>query len=187
MTDDALTQLFLQCRENDNAHTFAQIIGRSQNYAYILAYRLLLSKDEAKDVVQEAFIRTWQHRSEFNGQFKFTTWLYTIVSNLCKDRRRTVARRIQAMNRYYLWRAAGRSEDIENETEQNDMCEWILKLANELPHKQKLVFILRDLQDLDTGEISAITGQSPARIKSNLYHARKYLQQRLLVMKIMDL
>jgi len=186
MTDDPLTQLFLQCRCSDGTGEFARIIAGSQNYAYLLAYRLLLSKDEAKDIVQEAFIRVWQHRAEFNGQVKFTTWLYSIVSNLCKDRRRTLARRIQAMIRYHLWNVARTSKDIENETEQRELSGWILKLANELPDKQKLVFILRDLQDLDIGEISIVTGQSPARIKSNLYHARKFLRQRLVEMKIVD-
>ena len=90
------------------------------------------------------------------------------------------------MIRYHLWNVARTSKDIENETEQRELSGWILKLANELPDKQKLVFILRDLQDLDIGEISVVTGQSPARIKSNLYHARKFLRQRLVEMKIVD-
>jgi len=177
MVDDALTQLFLQSRsglQND----FEQVIKKSQHPAYLLAYRLLLDESDAKDMVQEAYIRAWQHRFNFDGRVKFTTWLYTIINNLCQDRRKAKTRRWRAFEIFHLWHSDRSSEDLEQGLEIKDTAQWISKLADELPARQQQIFVLRDLQDLDIPEISVITGQSIGAIKTNLYLARKYLRQR---------
>ena len=69
-----------------NKEAFRRLVEKYQPYAYALSLRLLCHEEDAKDVVQECFIRVWHHLHKFNRKNKFTTWLYTIVSNLCYDR-----------------------------------------------------------------------------------------------------
>lgn len=52
---------------------------------YTLAFRLLCNDEDAKDIVQETFIKVWKHLGSFNPEFKFSTWLYKIAANQCYD------------------------------------------------------------------------------------------------------
>jgi RNA polymerase sigma-70 factor (ECF subfamily) len=81
----------LACREGDTG-AFQLLVETYQGYAFSLAVRFLGNGEDAGDVVQETFIRIWKHLRTFDFRCKFTTWMYRIVINLCRDR-------IKAQNR----------------------------------------------------------------------------------------
>jgi RNA polymerase sigma-70 factor (ECF subfamily) len=162
--------------------TFEQLVRQYQPLAYSLAMRFLGDETEATDVVQDSFIRIWRHMNQYNPKQKFTTWLYRIVANLCIDRTRALKRR----------RALFFSRDVdpglEEIADQRDsetthsneqLAEIITRLSNHLSRKQRLVFALRDLQDLTVEEVVKITGMSIGSVKTNLYYARKTIRDLL--------
>jgi RNA polymerase sigma-70 factor (ECF subfamily) len=152
-------------------HAFRLLVEKHQAFAYSLAYRFLSSKDDAEDVTQEAFIRLWKSMSRYRPEIKITTWLYKIVTNLCldylKSRHRRQAMLTQDVDRHIMDDASADCLILESE-----FSEMVLRMTDELTPKQKAVFILRDLEELEMKEISEILSMSHGNIKSNLYYAR---------------
>ena len=147
-------QKLLQQSRRQDSYAFSLLVRQYQDFVFRLAFRLLCNYEEAQDITQETFIRVWTHLPQFNLQAKFTTWLYKITVNLCYDSLRSYKK---------------------NE----ELIQIILYLTQELTPKQKLIFTLWDLEGLEAEEVKDISGLSSAKIKSNLYLARKYIRERI--------
>lgn len=167
--------------QKDNK-AFGRLVEEYQYFVFRLAFRLLCNTEEAQDIVQETFIRAWTHLPQFKPHVKFTTWLYKITANLCYDQLRQQQRYPQTIS------AAQYPEilsDIPADDQQGpdfinqELIESITRLTQELTPKQKLIFTLWDLEQIEPEEIKIITGLNGAKIKSNLYLARKYIRQKL--------
>jgi RNA polymerase sigma-70 factor (ECF subfamily) len=162
---------------------FEDLVRTYQNYAYQLAVRMLFSETEAQDVVQEAFVRVWRSINRYDPSVRFTTWLYRIVTNLCLDQIRAEKRRNVFRKQREAQSEAGSDPpaavDIEKAVSTADLMRIVRTLAGDLPETQRLVFTLRDLQDLSINEVSRITGLSEASIKTNLHYARRTLRERM--------
>ncbi len=78
---ESIHDIILQSINRDRL-AFRKLVESHQSYAFKLAFRLLCHEEDARDVVQESFIRVWKHLPTFNPQNKFTTWLYGIATNL---------------------------------------------------------------------------------------------------------
>jgi len=141
--------------------------------------RFVWDHADAEDIVQESFIRVWRHCGGFHEGSKFTTWLYTIVTNVSMDRLRKKKR----------WgnlviRSAGREQDtalagaaeVVDELHMALTVDRVRTMASRLPEAQRVVFTLRDLQDLSVEEVCQITGMPAELIKAHLYHARKRMR-----------
>ena len=139
------------------------------------------SEDEAKDIVQETFIRVWLHLDRYKNQTRFTTWLYKIACNLCYDRLRAIKRfRGDAKTSIDLSELeVPGGNNIEQSVINRDLKELIITLTHGLTPKQQLVFTLRDIEGLELEDVSEITGMSGAKIKSNLYLARQYIRNKI--------
>ncbi len=165
-------KLIIQSKKGD-MQAFRQLMEQHQHYAYQLAYRILHCEEDARDSVQEAFIRVWQHLSRFNLKNKFTTWLYRIVVNQSLDKMRQKNRRFEVTiidgNSSVFVDPQQNPEDCYMNKETMDT---IQKAMNHLPLKQRLVFILRDLQYLSVKEAAKVLRCTHQSVKSNLYHAR---------------
>jgi RNA polymerase sigma-70 factor, ECF subfamily len=179
MQQSTLNELVVLSRQND-ARAFRQLVEAHQAMVFTLAFRLLCNEDDARDIVQESFIRVWKNLNRFNTSMKFTTWLYTIATNLCYDKLKSEKRNttIRLTNQNVL-NGFISDENMEKTIINAELAQIITSLTNELTPKQKLVFTLSDLEGLGTDEITAITGLSAAKIKSNLFLARQFLRKRL--------
>jgi RNA polymerase sigma-70 factor (ECF subfamily) len=158
---------------------FAALVRDYQACAYALAARLLWREDEAEDVVQEAFVRVWQNIHRYDPSVRFTTWLYRIVTNLCIDHLRARKRRIPNWSTNTDDEPESAGPDPLEQASRGDLLAIIKSLAEQLPSTQRLVFLLRDLQDLSIDEVAQITGLSEASIKTNLHYARRRLRDQL--------
>jgi RNA polymerase sigma-70 factor (ECF subfamily) len=161
---------------------FRRIVEHYQGYAYALALRLLRDDEEARDVMQEAFIRVWKHMNRFDPRTRFTTWFYRIVTNLAYDRLRAKAREKRLVDEVAGTAAASpaaRLNDAESPMANEDLLREIDRLTDDLPPKQRVVFVLRDLHDMSTREVSEIAGISESSVKTNLFHARHRIRQAL--------
>ena len=171
-------ELLARSREGDQG-AFSDLVERFQGYAFRLAFRLLADEDEARDVTQEAFIRVWRHLGRYEPGTRFTTWLYRIVTNLAYDRLRAGRRRRRALD------AAGEeaqefsASDAAAMHENRELARRIEVLADELPPRQRVVFVLRDLHGLSVQEVAEILNTATGTVKANLSYARQKLRERL--------
>ena len=93
MNPEKIEYLIEQSKKRDTA-AFRQLVEAFQPLVFRLAFRLLCNDDEAKDIVQEAFIRVWLHLHKYRHGTQFSTWLYRIACNLCYDRQQRLNRLI---------------------------------------------------------------------------------------------
>ena len=156
---------------------FALLVGEFQPLVYRLAFRLLCNEDEARDMVQETFVKIWLSIGRYDAKFRFSTWIYKITTNTCYDKLRTLPFSADTTDVSTLPLAS--NEDIERHLINRELKELIIALTAELTPAQRLVFTLRDLEELETAEVETVTGLSAAQIKSNLYLARKYIRERI--------
>jgi RNA polymerase sigma-70 factor (ECF subfamily) len=180
---DQLTikSLIIQIQQG-NISSFRKLVEYHQPFAYATAFRILCNKYEAEEVVQDAFIRVWKHIVDFKTEMRFTTWLYKIIVNLAFDRIKA-----QKVKMKYIHFDIESSVilnkpstcDIESELIDREYAQIIQVLTEMLTPKQKIVFVLSELEGLSSGEISEITGLSTNKIKSNLYCARQEIKEKL--------
>jgi RNA polymerase sigma-70 factor (ECF subfamily) len=171
--------LIRQSMEGDLA-AFRGLVENHQHFIYSVAFRTLMNKEDAEDVVQETFIKVWLNLKYFNFQGKFTTWLYRIAVNQCLDRLKCKRRRnidldssAESKNLFLL------SDQEPEYSEEKDIADHIRNLAEQLSPKQRMVFILRDIQDLSIEEVCRYTQLSEGSVKTNLYHARNTIRLKL--------
>ncbi|MDD8019107.1 MAG: RNA polymerase sigma factor [Bacteroidota bacterium] len=177
-----ILQEFIDRCNHGDLSAFPTVMEEYQGYAYAVAFRLICDEEDAKDIVQESFIRVWNNLSRYNPKVKFSTWLYTIVTNLCYDKLRARKRKQTVpMNEVNISMIA--AADINENPEQlfssKELASIIETLSEELPLKQKMIFVLRDLQGLNIQEVCEVLHLSKSSVKTNLVYARKHLRQKL--------
>jgi len=173
-----LNGIILQVKKGDKL-AFRKLVEEYQQYAFNLAFRILGDQEEAKDAVQESFIKIWQKINSYDTNQKFSTWMYKIVTNQSIDRFRAI-RRNDKINLDEA-RIIIEKMQVETETilENKEISKLIGALADSLPEKQRIIFVLRDIQGLNSVEVEEILNLPPDSIKSNLYLARKAIREKL--------
>jgi len=166
--------------KNGSQQAFKSLVEEYQQYAFTLAFRILGNEEEARDAVQDSFIKIWQKINTFDGKAKFTTWMYRIVTNKAIDRLRLI-RRINHVN---IDDVSDKLNDLYQsdsivQLDNKDLGQMIRFISEGLPEKQRLVFIMRDIQGLDSSEVQQILEMPDSAVKSNLYHARKEVRDKL--------
>ena len=174
-------ELINRCKAGDRS-AFRIVVQNCQGMVYSLSLKMLADVEEAKDVVQDTFIKVWQNLNSYDERFAFNTWVYTIASRLCLDRLRKVRPIGPTDNDERVFETVADVTDPERELESREWVSVIKVLADELSGKQKLVFTLSQLEGLDTAQIIEITGLDADQIKSNLYAAKKNIRERLIKM-----
>lgn len=170
------SDILQRCRNGDKS-AFRWVVQTYQRMLFSLALKMLADEEDAKDVVQEAFIRAWQNITDYDPRRSFSTWLYTIASRLCLDRLRRL--KPQPQDEQVLARFASET-DTERILENSEWMSIVRMLAAELSEKQRLVFTLCQLEGLSSAEVEEITEMDARQVKSNLYVARQAIRKRLI-------
>jgi len=168
-----------QCRD---LAAFEQLVRKYQPYAFSLAMKFLCDEAEACDVVQDSFLRVWNNIDRYDPNQRFTTWLYKIVANLCVDRFRALKRTrsiFLSRERDPMMEDLPDERDWEALQSHEQLADIVRTLSKRLSRTQRLVFTLRDLQDLTVEEVVEITGLSIGSVKTNLHYARKSIRDTL--------
>jgi len=164
-------------------------VRRHQSGLYNFALRNLRERTAAEDVVQEAFVRVAQSAADFKSDARFSTWVYTIVRNLCIDQLRKRALRKHPS----LDQASGEDGDgptlgeqtadprasVEREATGTELKERIARAVDTLPDEQREVFLMREVLNLPFKEIAEITGVPENTVKSRMRYALERLQEAL--------
>ena len=149
-------------------------------------YRYVGDEAAALDLAQETFVRVYQNRQSYRPQSRFSSWLFTIASNLCRNHRRWEHRHPTVS----LTRdgADGESHDSQfastergpaDTAEHNDTARCVKAGIQSLPHDLKTVVLLFEYEELSYEEIAGALRCSPKAVETRLYRARKLLREKL--------
>ncbi len=162
---------------------FEQLFDRHRLLVYRFAYQMTSRRDDAEDMVQEAFVRAYQNLHRYRDEAKFTTWLLRIVSNLCTDQARMSQRRTvleqQEAGGALDWMTIGTTENPVENLEQERRAIALRKALNALPIHHRSVIILRDLEEREYPEMAEILGCTVGGAKLRVLRARRALRDRL--------
>jgi len=176
----------LQAREGDRK-AFSELVRRYENKIFRLGLHITQNREDAEDVLQETFLKAYEHLDQFQGNSKFYTWIVRIAVNqaLMKLRKRksdksvsldetidtgedTVAREIAAWD-----------ENPEQRYSREEIGKLLSSAVDSLAAPYRAVFVLRDIEDLSTEETAEALGLSIPAVKSRLLRARLQLRDKL--------
>jgi RNA polymerase sigma-70 factor (ECF subfamily) len=157
-------------------HAFNFLVGRYKNKLFNLIYRLLKSREEAEDVLQETFLRVYREKENYNFDYSFSTWIYTIALNLAKNemRRRNKFKFLDLelfKNNTELAAPENNNEDA--------LISALEKVMDKLPERYKTVLLLREMNQLSYEEIAESVNLPLGTIKSRINRARLILRRKL--------
>jgi RNA polymerase sigma-70 factor (ECF subfamily) len=164
--------------------SFNELIRRWERPIYALAYRQIGREEDARDVCQEAFLRAYRALHAFRGQSKFSSWLYRIAINLCRDwmrreRRTPVSQPPEDVDLMDLAAANGPSESIEDRIARHDMSRAVERAMAVLPDEQRTAIILKEYHELTFQEIADLVGCPLSTVKTRLYQGLAVLRREL--------
>lgn len=171
-------KLIEECR-GGNLNNFRKLVELTTPLAFSVAFRMLGDEEQAKDVVQETLITIWQKLNKIKSPEVYKTWIYRITVNKCYDQLRKRKRNPEIIADDSVWALISNKvyEAPSSELENSETSRIIGLLTNRLSPKQKAVFVLSELEEMSSDEISEITGMSKSGIKSNLHYARKSISE----------
>ncbi|NMB71466.1 MAG: sigma-70 family RNA polymerase sigma factor [Bacteroidales bacterium] len=161
--------------------TFTEAFEAYHQQAFRLAYRILGNREEAEDTVQDVFLTIWRLWEKFDQDRNFKSWMMKILVNRCIDRLRHQKNLFfdstgsQDAGQLLIAKEVSPDQILEN----RQLADYVKKLSLLLPPKQKVVFVLRDLENCEMEEISHVTGMPVNIVKQHLYLARKFIRERM--------
>jgi RNA polymerase sigma-70 factor (ECF subfamily) len=175
-------ELLLSVREGDEG-ALNELIGRKTKPLIQLVQRILGDLEEARDVVQVTFFKVWENRNKFDERWSPNTWIYRIASNLAIDhlRSRKSRERSHEPVRQHLRQVAdrGSQRDLAH-LQHGEVANIFRELAAGLSEKQRMVFLLREMEGMSSPEVAGVLGCRESTVRNHLFNARKYLRRELL-------
>jgi RNA polymerase sigma-70 factor (ECF subfamily) len=188
MDEPSDTELLRLAREGDPA-AFRSLIRRHDRYLYRIARSVVPDDQEAEDVVQETFVRSFTRLVDFRGDASLSTWLTRIALNeaLRRHRRRRRIVRLDDLNS-----AVGRPDmqihrspmiapdlDPERTTAQHQIRRVLERAIDDLPDPFRTVFVMRAIEEASTEETASVLRIRPQTVKTRLHRARRMLRDAL--------
>lgn len=164
--------------------SFNELILRWERPIYALAYRTIGREEDARDVCQETFLRAFRALPGFRGQAKFSSWLYRITLNLCRDwmRRERRAPFVQVpedTDPAEMAAAAEPAEPIEDLVARRDLTRIVERVMARLPEEQRTAILLKEYHGLTFQEIADLVGCPLSTVKTRLYQGLTVLRREL--------
>jgi len=173
--DIELIHQFLQ----GDVTSFEQLVDKYQDYVYGTVMRLVMNKEDAKDLSQEIFIKVYSLLKDYNLQYKFKSWLYKISVNYAIDflRKKKSGRNISIDPEkiYAIEQKLVRDKECESISEIGEIYRLLEKLSN----KYREVLLLKYIEGLDIVQIGEMLNINPVTVRVRLHRAIKILQQKL--------
>lgn len=177
LSDNELVQLFIE----GESFRFNELVQRYGPRLLNFIYRVIGDRERSEDLVQETFVRVYRHIKRFDQDKKFSTWVYTIASNLAKNelRNRTRNPLIYFQSLVKEWEDDRRPLEFADRSYRPDdlfrkryLRELVSQAVDQLPEHHKIVFVLRETEGKSYEEIAEITKCSLGTVKSRLNRAR---------------
>ena len=167
-----------------DADSFNELILRWERPIYALAYRTIGREEDARDVCQKTFLRAFRALPGFRGQAKFSSWLYRIALNLCRDwmrreRRTPTVQPPEDVDLMEMAAAAEPSESIEDLVARKDLSRLVERAMALLPEEQRTAIVLKEYHGLTFQEIADLAGCPLSTVKTRLYQGLTVLRREL--------
>ena len=167
-----------------DADSFNQLVLRWERPIYALAYRVIGREEDARDVCQETFLRAFRALNGFRGQAKFSSWLYRIALNLCRDwirrqRRAPVSQLPEDADAIEMASETGPVESIEDLVARRELSAIVEEAMSELSEEQRTAIILKEYHGMTFQEIADMQGCPLSTVKTRLYQGLSLLRRRL--------
>src|SRR2546428_10388708 len=177
----------VQAAKAGDVEAFEELIRRYDRNVFRIAQHITQNREDAEDVVQDAFFKAYSNLAQFQGQSKFYTWLVRIAVNeaLMKLRRRRPERTVSLDEEVKTEEdslpreVADWSPNPEQQYSQAELREILTRTIQGLPPGFRTVFVLRDVEGLSTEETAEALDLSIPAVKSRLLRARLQLRERL--------
>jgi RNA polymerase sigma-70 factor (ECF subfamily) len=175
------------CKNGDVA-AFEQLVKRYDRKLLRIAQHVTHNREDSEDAVQEAFLKAFQHLSEFREDSKFSTWLIRITLNqaLMKVRKQRRSIRevpleedVQARERILTMEVIDWAPDPEQLYKTSELRDILIKALKELRPILRAVFVLRDIEGLSIAETAEVLSLSHSAVKARLWRGRLQLRERL--------
>jgi len=166
--------------QEGEAEAFDRLMALHTDKVFALAWGVLQNREDAMDAAQEVFIKLHSALERFPASDNLNAWLYRVCLNHCIDRKRR-AKWTSAEMSDDDWERLRGSQDDEPEFRayQSEMGRIIRKAVDQLPERQRLVFILRHYKLLSINEIGDAIGCTPGAVKAHLSRATAHMRDRL--------
>ncbi len=159
---------------------FEELVKATCTDTYTLAYRLTGNEEDAKDVVQEAYLRAWKGMKRYRGDAAFTTWMYRITANCASTHlSRRSRHRHEALGDDHAVADERAASELESRVGGSGEREQLRAALESLSPELRSVVVLRDVYDLPHEAIAAELGISEGAAKVRLHRARRRLRERL--------
>ncbi len=179
-------ELMLRVQDGDT-ECFDVLVERYKVRLFNYLFRLTQDRDAAEEVAQEAFVRAFIHAGKYRTIARFSTWLYTIATNIVRNRLRAKSR---APRIYSLWSRFGSDDDEEHRVDivdpartpedrlnDRELSEVINRAIEQIPEKYREAFVLREINQLSYEEIAAVTGLKLGTVRSRINRARGFFRR----------
>lgn len=180
--------LVKRAKKGDYA-AFEELIKRYEKKVYNLVYRIMGNREDANDILQEAFLNAFRKISDFKGDSRFSTWLHRIAINLCLMRKRkTKDKKVVSLDVPII---ANDQEEIKRELrddwsknplatlENKEVKETLSMAIDSLPEEYRTVFLLKGYNGLSNEDVAKMLKLSLPAVKSRLHRARLFLRNKL--------
>lgn len=190
MSVELKDEILVARAKEDDPRAFEELIRRYQQKAYAIAYRMCGDAEEARDLTQETFLRTFRELKTFKGKSSFYTWFYRILINVCLDERR---RRQRWKRIFFPWKREQSDTDGSDEAfddypdmkeisnpdavlNSRQLFQKVQKALMNLPDRQRMVFQLKVFEEMSIPEIAEAMNLAEGTVKSHLFRATSSLR-----------
>jgi RNA polymerase sigma-70 factor (ECF subfamily) len=172
LTDKELIELV----KGNDTRAFSVLVDRYKVKLFNLLYRMIQNREEAEDILQETFLRVFRERNSYDPTFAFSTWIYTIALNLCRNE-------LKRKKRFKFFGIDLIKNDkrfaVETEIKTDFISSTLENAISSLPVRYRTVFLLREINQLSYEEMSESLGIPLGTVKSRVNRARLMLRDKL--------
>ena len=181
-------QLLIERSKKKDLEAFEELVSLYEHKIYNFAYRMMGNVEDAQDMTQEAFFRAFKYLEGFRGEASFSTWLYRITANLCKDELRkryrlpvdSLDEKISLHDGEVHKQIPSSQPGPEAIYTKRELRQDLGELLGTLSPEFRLAVVLRDVLGFSYREISELMECSLGTVKSRISRGRGYLRERLL-------
>lgn len=180
MQPEVERELVVKCQAGD-ARFYEPLVRAYEPAGMRIALGMMGNVDDARDAVQEAFVKAWNALARFDRRRPFGPWFYQILRNHCRDmlRSRTSRFQIEVVDEHVEARPADAEAGPERSRERNAAAEVLWRGLERVGPEHREVLVLKELEGLRYPEIASILGIPEGTVASRLFHARRALRDAL--------
>ena len=179
VTNEPDDRQLVQAVRDGDSDAFETLVRRKTPKVFSLCYRVIGNSEDAKDVSQLVFLKLWENLQKYDPAFAFDTWLYRMATNVAIDFLRNRQSRDAAVNSNLRLVKTSADPDQNLSVQRKEIESVFADISSILSPKQKAVFVMREMEDLPSTEISKILGCRESTVRNHLFNARKAMQQEL--------